>query len=454
MENNNQPDLTVPSPVNPLPPAPKKINNKILVIIILAVVAVVVSFLALNRQGKIPPPVDGPTAHNPTPAPKADDKGATPEGINSVTDASNQFALDLYAELKNNQGNIFFSPYSISTALAMTYEGARGETAEEMQKVFYFPADNNARRSAFAAIHNQLNEPNAKYQLSLANALWAENDYKFLNGYLETVAKYYAGKATNLNFKGAAEEARQTINQWVENKTNNKIKKLFPQDTLTADTRLVLTNAIYFKGTWVKQFEKNKTKASDFRASPANTVQVPMMQQTNEKTKFNYTETADVQVLEMPYEGEKLSMMVLLPKNDDLPALENSLSLAKINDWRKKLIQQHVDVFMPKFTFDTKYFMAETLAKMGMPTAFTDNADFSGMDGTKSLSIQNVIHQAFVDVNEEGTEAAAATGGSMGITSIMPQTLTFRADHPFIFIIQDKANGGILFFGRVSNPGK
>jgi serpin B len=220
-------------------------------------------------------------------------------------------------------------------------------------------------------------------------------------------------------------------------------------------TRLVLTNAIYFKGTWIKQFEKKQTRDTDFRVNATSIVKVPMMQRTGEDAKFNYTESDNLQILEMPYEGDKLSMIVLLPKNDNLSSLESSLSLEKINDWRSKLREQRVDVFMPKFTFDTKYSMNETLANMGMPTAFTYSADFSGMDGTQDLYIQKVIHQAFVDVNEEGTEAAAATGVSVGLKSAMPQqTPIFRADHPFVFIIQDKENGNILFLGRVSNPSK
>ncbi|MFA5051325.1 MAG: serpin family protein [Patescibacteria group bacterium] len=420
-------------------------NKKIIIILVAAIVVVVgVSVYCFKNQ-----------KFTPTPAPVTDDKGSTLEGINSVISANNQFALDLYSQLKSSEGNIFFSPYSISTALAMTYEGARGTTAEEMQSVFHFPVDSNLRRSAFASIHNQLNKPDAKYQLSIANALWAQNDYKFLNDYLATLEQYYAGKATNVDFKNSTEASRQTINKWVEDKTNDKIKNLFPQGSIDSMTRLVLTNAIYFKGTWIKQFEKNKTSDEDFRVSPVNTVKVSMMQRTDKDAKFNYTETDDLQVLEMLYEGNKLSMMVLLPKNNDLLSFENLLSLEKINDWKSKLQEQRVDVFMPKFTFDTKYFMNGTLAKMGMPTAFLNSADFSGMDGTKNLSIQNVIHQAFVDVNEEGTEAAAATGISMGLTSAPPQkTPIFRADHPFIFVIQDKDNGNILFFGRVSNPNK
>lgn len=384
----------------------------------------------------------------------ADDKGATPAGISAVINANNQFAFDLYAELrKSAEGkNVFFSPYSISTALAMTYEGARGKTAEEMQSVFHFPTDGKLRKSAFAAIHNQLNKPDSKFKLSIANSLWAQKDYKFLSEYLTTLQQYYAGKATNLDFVGATEESRGTINKWVEDKTNDKIKNLLPQGSLTPLTRLVLTNAIYFKGTWIKQFDKSQTKDGDFRVSSTSTIKVPMMHPADKNATFNYAETSDLKILEMPYEGGKLSMLVLLPKGD-LSLLEPSLSLDKINDWKSKLREQRVDVLMPKFTLDTKYPMNGTLAQMGMPTAFDeDRADFSGMTGAKSLYISAVIHQAFVDVNEEGTEAAAATAVVMSGKSVPPPVPIFRADHPFIFVIQDKANGNILFIGRVANP--
>jgi len=420
-------------------------NKKIILVLVVVIIAIGGSGIYyFNNQE--------PT---PEPAPVANDKGATPAGINSVINANDQFALDLYSQLKNSEGNIFFSPYSISTALAMVYDGARGKTADEIQSVFHFPTDGDLRKSSFAAIHNQLNKADAKYKLNIANALWAQNDYKFLNDYLTTVQQYYAGKATNVDFKNSTEEARQTINKWVESKTNNKIKDLFPQGSLNNMTRLVLTNAIYFKGTWITQFEKSQTKDDDFRVSSADTIKVQMMRRTDKNSKFNYTEDDNIQILEMPYEGDKLSMMVLLPKNDSLSSLESSLSLEKINDWRNKLQEQRVYVFMPKFTFDTKYSMDKTLEKIGMPTAFTSNADFSGMDGTQNLFIQKVIHQAFVNVNEEGTEAAAATGVSMVTKSAMPQqSIIFRADHPFIFTIQDKDNGNILFLGRVVNPKK
>jgi len=422
-------------------------NQKILIsTILVAIVAIIVGVFLLTASEL------SRRTSEPTP-PRADDTGATPEDVSSVVNANNQFALDLYSELKDKEeGNIFFSPYSISTALAMTYEGARGKTAEEIQSVFHFPEGNSTRRSSVAAIYNQLNKKDAKYKLHTANALWVQKDYQILKKYLDTIEKYYVGKAKNVDFKGATEEVRKTINRWVENKTNNKIKDLFPRGSLTPLTRLVLTNAIYFKGEWVKQFDKEVTREEKFRIAPNKTVKVPMMRRTDKEAKFNYAETKDLQILEMLYEGQELSMLVLLPKNNDLKSLEKLLTSEKLNQLKNELKEQRVDVYIPKFTFDSKYFLNENLQEMGMPLAFLpDAADFSGIDGTKDLFIQLVVHQAFVDVNEEGTEAAAATGIGLGITSI-PQIVVFRADHPFIFLIQERETGNILFIGRVVNP--
>lgn len=336
----------------------------------------------------------------------------------------------------------------------MTYEGARGKTAEEMQSIFHFPQDSNVQGPAFARVYNEINKGDKKYKLSTANALWSQKDYPFLGEYFGVIEKYYGGKATNLDFKGETEKSRITINQWVEEQTNNKIKDLIPPGAITTDTRLVLTNAIYFKGEWILQFDKKNTTEEDFRASPGNTVKVQMMRLTGDDAKFNYTETEDLQVLEMPYAGKELSMIVLLPKGDDLGGLENSISAEKLAEWKAGLREQRVDVYMPKFKFETKYFMARDLKEMGMPTAFSDDADFSGMTGKKDLKIDEVIHQAFVEVNEEGTEAAAATGVVMTKIISVPLIPIFRADHPFIFIIQQKETGNILFLGRVSNPNK
>lgn len=381
---------------------------------------------------------------------------------NSVVSANNQFAFDLYAKYKSKDGNIFYSPFSISSALAMTYEGARGGTAEEMQAVFHFPQDAAIRRESFLKIDQKINKKDKKYKLNIANALWAQKDYKFLDDYFGLVEKYYGGKVTNLDFANETEKSRLTINSWVEEQTNNKIKDLIPQGVLQPITHLVLTNAIYFKGSWFKPFDKKGTKEEDFKISPANKIKTQMMHLTGEEANFNYGETDSLQILELPYEGNDLSMLILLPKEDDLKAIEESLNSENLSKWKNLLKNEEVNVYLPKFKFETKYFMAQDLISLGMPTAFTPGidfggkADFSGMTGNKQLNIDAVIHQAFVDVNEEGTEAAAATAVLMVAKGIsMPKPIKmFKADHPFIFIIQDRETGNILFVGRVSDPTK
>ncbi len=382
-----------------------------------------------------------------------DATGVTAENVNLVVNANNQFAFDLYAKYKSNEGNIFFSPYSISSALAMTYEGARGQTAQEIANVFHFPLDTSQMRPAFAQEYNNLNAHGKPYLLNTANALWAQQNFKFLDSYFATIGNYYGGKVTNLDFVGDTENSRVTINKWVEQQTNDKIKDLIPQGEIDPMTRLVLTNAIYFKGTWLWQFEKSATREADFRVSPELTVKAQMMAITGEKARFNYAETDELQILELPYSGNELSMLLLLPKADTLDALEGSFTLEKLIELRAQMYETGMKVYLPKFKFETKYFMADDLIAMGMPTAFTDAADFSGMDGKKDLYISDVIHQAFVDVNEEGTEAAAATAVVMKNTAIANPTI-FNADHPFIFLIQEKETGNFLFMGRVTDPTK
>lgn len=379
--------------------------------------------------------------------PTADDTGATQEGVAELVKANNQFGLDIYSKVSQEPGNVFISPWSLSSALSMTYEGARGETADEMKEVMHLPGA-ETRHSSFAKLFNDINKKDKSYELYTANALWAQKDFTFLPEYLNLVEKYYAGKATNVDFVQNTEKSRKTINDWVEIQTNNKIKGLFPPNSLTSLTRLVLTNAIYFKGNWANQFDKSATHEADFKVDKDTTVKVDMMSMHDED--FNYYEDDKLQILEMPYEGDELSMMVLLPK-DDLGQLENSISADNIAAWKDALRQESLDVYMPKFTFETKYFLKDALKEMGMPLAFTENADFSGMDGRKDLFIDIVVHQAFVEVNEEGTEAAAATGVGMTLEA-MPMTKTFRADHPFIFLIQERSSGNILFLGRVMDP--
>ena len=369
-----------------------------------------------------------------------------------VIEANNRFAINLYSQYKSEEGNIFFSPFSISTAMAMVYEGAEGKTAKEIKSVFGFPKYDNSRRNQYSNLLSEINKKDKEYALNAANALWAQQDFQFLDEYLTTVEKYYGGKTTNLDFKNEWEASRLIINNWVEDKTNDKIKDLLPEDVIDADTRLVLTNAIYFKAKWLIQFDVDKTSDEYFRVNPDKSIKVPMMQPTSQKSTFNYTQNKDLQILEMPYAGEDLSMLILLPLDDDIEALENSFTLEKLTEWKKSLRKRRVNIYIPKFKFETKYFMKNTLSNLGMPTAFTNSADFSGMTGTKDLKIDKVIHQAFIEVNEEGTEAAAATGVTMMVKSKKPPTPIFKADHPFIFIIQQKETGNILFMGRVSNP--
>jgi serpin B len=384
------------------------------------------------------------------------------DSARAVAEADNRFAFDLYSRLAKdreyNGSNLFFSPFSISSALAITYEGAKGKTADEIQSVFYFPANDTIRRGGFAGLNAGINSGDPSYSLRTANALWAEKTYPFLADYTSTAERYYSANTTNLDFKTRPEESRITINNWVENKTEDRIKDLIPAGSIDPMTRLVVTNAIYFKGNWVKQFDKNMTEDTDFRTAPGKTVQVPMMQRTDEDAVYLYAENNDLQMLSMPYEnttGKKLSMIVLLPKRDNLTAAEASLSTDTLSALQQSAVSRRVMVYYPKFTLKTSYSLPDALGAMGMPTAFTRNADFSGMDGTKNLYISDVIHQAFVDVNEEGTEAAAATAVIMKMAAAPgnPEPVpVFRADHPFVFLIQDDETGAILFMGRVVNP--
>ncbi len=372
---------------------------------------------------------------------------------NPVVKGNNQFALDLYKQLgEKEDGNLLFSPYSISTALAMTYAGARGETQDEMAKVLHFALPQRLLHPAFAAIIEDLNDEKRKgYKLAVANRLWGQKGYSFRPNFLNTTRKYYGAELAQVDFAKAAEKARQTINKWVEEQTQDKIKDLIPEGVLDSLTRLVLTNAIYFKGDWETQFDKKATREADFTATPDKKVKVPMMHQV---APFKYADLPSLQVLEMPYAGDDLSMVVLLPKKTDgLGDLEKSLDAKSLQEWTGGVRKRKVSVFLPKFKMTCKFRLKPVLASMGMPLAFdAGRADFSGMTGSKDLYISAVIHKAFVDVNEEGTEAAAATAVVMTLRSAPRPSPVFRADHPFLFLIRDNRTGSILFLGRVAEP--
>jgi len=389
---------------------------------------------------------------------KVVDSVSTPQGVQEVVNANNQFAFDLYSELdKSEQGNIFYSPYSISAALAMTYEGAKGQTADEMKSVFHFP-EKNILRPNFAKIYSDINKENKNYELKTSNALWVQKNHPLLKDYTNRVEKYYGGKATNLDFERETEKSRQTINSFVEKQTNNKIKNLIPQGVINLYTRLVLTDAIYFKGIWKWEFNKSDTNNEQpFMITPSNIVETPMMYMYPDTANFNYADTDGLQILELPYKGGKISMLILLPTKN-LSTLESSLTLKMLKKWEGQMSETNLDTIgLPKFKLNTKYFMGKTLSAMGMPTAFSDRkADFSGMTTAEHLYISEVIHQAYIKVDEKGTEAAAATAVVMEVASsaLHSQRNTFIADHPFIFIIQEKDTGNILFLGRVVNPTK
>jgi len=375
--------------------------------------------------------------------------------IEKLAEGNNQFALDLYEKIKQgSDGNVFFSPYSISTALAMTYAGARGETAEQMAEVLNFNLPEEDLHRAFGKLQSDLqaDKQKKKFELHIANALWGQKGYKFLDEFLDLTRENYGAGLKEVNFVRETEKARKTINEWVEEKTRDKIKDLIKPGVLNKLTRLVLTNAIYFKGLWLIQFDKEKTKEAQFSVKPQKTVQVPMMYV---KEDFKYFSNDEAQIIELPYKGEQLSMLVFLPKEKGgLKSMEKSLTLRNIRKWTNKLQKQEVIVYLPRFKFVAGPIeLRGVLSDMGMKNAFAPPpvADFSGMTGSKDLFISNVVHKAFVDVNEEGTEAAAATGVVMKITAII-ENIIFRADHPFIFVIQDNSSKSILFIGRVVNP--
>jgi len=365
-----------------------------------------------------------------------------------IIKANNQFSLDFYRQvISEDKDNIFFSPLSISTAFAVTYEGTRGTTSQEIADVFGFPTEDSQRRSSFNYVLKSLTESESDYTLKIANAIWIAQGFKPLSSYVDTAKKYYDSKISNVDF--TSEEGVDSINQWVREKTENKIEKLVEPGSTNELTRLILTNAIYFNGTWAKPFNKDATRDADFKINSDRTVLTPMMWLRG--TTLNYTENEKLEVLEIPYEGEKISMIILLPKKvDGIDSLEKSLTVEDFSKWKESLSESRMDVYMPKFTFKTDYDLKGKLQKMGISSAFDQNkADFGGITDLEKLYIEFAIHKAFVDVNEVGTEAAGITGIGVSATSAPP---VFKADHPFIFIIQEKETGNILFIGRMVDP--
>lgn len=388
-------------------------------------------------------------------SPEVDASTHGSEKANDVTlkEGNMAFAFDLYSKLNKSEGNLFFSPYSISSALAMTYGGAKKSTEEQMTKALHFPYDHKAVHDGFSQINKTLGLINDKgdVSLSVANSIFPAKNYKFLESYITLLKDKYNVSVTPQDFAKAAEDSRININTWVEEQTNKKISDLIGKGVLDELTKMVLVNAVYFKGNWKTQFSEDQTKETDFY-NGAKSTKVQMM---STKAKFKYAEDNLAQIIELPYKGEDLSMMIILPKEkDSILSVENSLNHEIMDVWAKAMLLKEVTLFLPKFKIEWGTEAIDgPLKELGIVDAFTPKADFSGMSGEKDLFIKTVLHKAFIEVNEEGSEAAAATAVVMARASMNgPKPIFFRADHPFIFMIKDKTTETILFMGRVTEP--
>jgi serpin B len=384
--------------------------------------------------------------------------------LEALVAGNTAFAFDLYHELSGAYENLFYSPYSISLALAMTYGGARGDTELEMARTMHYDLAQAQLHAAFNALDQELESrgdpiqmPDGEQEgfiLNIANSIWGQYDYAFLEAYLDLLALNYGAGLRTVDFVGAAEEARQEINSWVSDETEERIKDLIPEGALDAMTRLVLANAIYFNAAWMHPFEESETQDATFYLLGSGSrhggeVTVPMMRQTE---GMGYVQGDGYQIVERAYVGGSMAMDIILPDAGQFTAIEAAMDDAWLADALAGLLYGQIDLSMPRFEFESEVGLTQVLQDMGMPTAFSDAADFSGMDGTGGLFISDVLHKAFVSVNEEGTEAAAATAVIMSLTSAPAEPVRVSVDRPFIFLIRDLQTGAVLFVGRVMNP--
>jgi serine protease inhibitor len=387
-----------------------------------------------------------------TPAESARQPANIPQ-VDTVVQGNNAFALDLYHTLRAAEGNLFFAPYSIASALAMTYAGTRGNTALQMARTLHFTLSPEELHPAFAALAADLvraGDP-AQVNLQVANALWPQIGYPLLAPFMATLETNYGTAVTAVDYR-SSEAARQRINHWVEDQTQQRIRELIPPGVLTSLTRLVLTNAIYFKGQWASQFDPALTAPAPFHVMPESTITMPMMAK---KQTAGYAEFDGLQLLELPYTGDEVAMVILLPRRvDGLAELEATLTAEQLARWLGAMRRREVEVFLPRYSVSQGLRLDQALRALGMTDAFDpDRADLSGMDGNRHwLYIAAVLHKAFVDVNEEGTAAAAATAVVVAMRALPKPPPVVRADHPFLFLIRARRSGSILFLGRVVNP--
>lgn len=386
------------------------------------------------------------------------------EESQALVDGNNAFALDIYQTLRSQDGNLILSPFSISLALAMTYTGARDQTESQMADTLHFDLPQEQLHPAFNALDQDLasrseskSDEQEPLQLNIANAVWAEQTYPFLQEFLDRIASNYGAGIRLADFINQYESVRKEINDWVYDETQEKIKDLLPEGVLSSDTRMVLVNAIYFKADWLSQFDANDTYDSPFHLLDGTDVSVKMM---NQGTSMPYYQGHGFQAVELPYASdpsstlrESAAMDILVPDEGNFEAFESSLNSDLFNEAINGMQPASMMLSLPKFTYESQFNLSDALKSMGMVDAFDpDNADFSGMTAQNDLFISNVIHKAFVAVDEEGTEAAAATAVIMDTTSAPMFEVTLTIDRPFIFIIRDKPSGQVLFIGRVLNP--
>lgn len=389
-------------------------------------------------------------ARDPSPA-------VTREDLDALVAGNNAFALDLYQVLRGADGNLVYSPFSMSIALAMTYAGARGETESQMAQALHFDLPQERLHPAFNALDLQLesspqveSEAEQPLQLRIANAVWAEQTYQFLPAFLDTLALNYGAGVRLADFMNASEASRREINGWVSDETEGKIKDLIPEGAVDALTRMVLVNAIYFKADWQAQFSPDSTFDAPFHLLDGSQVELPTMHQ-GLFTRFAVG--GDWQAIELPYVGETAAMVILVPDEGAFEQFESGLNAELLSTILTNMEPTSVELALPKFEFTSEMGLADPLKSLGMRDAFQEGqADLSGMDGTHELYISAVVHKAFVAVDEEGTEAAAATGVIVGVTSAPLFEVTLTIDRPFIFLIRDLQTGQILFIGRVLNP--
>jgi len=441
--------------------------KKIILITLMVIVAVLSACTPANEPEASPTPEVSDelvTASGPT---LKSDKTRieTPEISDStqadLNEGNGAFALDLYRQLKDDGGNLFYSPYSISAALAMTYAGAGGTTAEQIATALHFELPQEKVHPAFNWLSSQLaargegaqGKDDEEFRLNVVNAIWGQKDYAFKVAFLDTLAENYGAGLRILNSIKEPEESRVTINDWVSEQTEDRINDLIPSGGIDSLTRLVLTNAIYFNGAWQSKFYEEATRDLPFYPLEGDSFTVPMMRQTE---TFGYTEGNNYQAVELPYDGGEISMVMLLPAEGKFTEFEDDLNFNTVDRIIDRLEDERVRLTMPKFEFESDFSLVEALSALGMPEAFTESADFSGMTSeSEPLYIGDVIHKAFVSVDEGGTEAAAATAVIMeasGAPGTPKEPVVFTLDHPFIFLIRDIETGAILCVGRVLNP--